>query len=172
MQDAKASSALKYAILALSARQRELSQKRNLASQDAESTRFYSTTLRLTWASSQSQLQHVIYTYIILKFFDMISVEPRGWRRYAEEIMPFPGGLSSQAFNEELMGAMFWFFARMGKFCLFYPVLSYALRSQKGLIFFKKTTCSVLIQASQSRLFGQSVRLVEGLLGRGYSRAL
>jgi hypothetical protein len=56
MQDAKASSALKYATLALSARQRELSQKRNLASQDAESTRFYSTTLRLTWAVSLLKL--------------------------------------------------------------------------------------------------------------------
>jgi hypothetical protein len=144
MQDAQASSALKPAILALSARQRGLSQMRNLASQDAESTRFYSTTLRLTWTSSQSQPQNVIYTYIILTFFDMISVEPRGWIRYAEEIMPFLGGLSSQAFSEELMGAMFWLFARMGKFCLFYPVLSYALRSQKGLIFFKKTTCSVV----------------------------
>ena len=140
MQHAKTSSVLKHAILALSARQRELSQKRNLASKHAESTSFYGTTLRLKWASSQSQPEHVIYTYIILMFFDMISVEPRQWRRHAEEIMPFLDGLSSQALNDELMGAMFWFFARMGKLCLFYPVLSYTLRRQKGFILFKKTT--------------------------------
>jgi hypothetical protein len=116
LQDAKTFTPLKYAVLALAARQQELPQSTGVQDFEANaSTAAYKLAQRLTWSSSQNENNCGVYTYSMLKIVDIVSAAPRAWRQHVQDSIPFLGSLCLQAFSGGLMATMFWSFARLGK---------------------------------------------------------
>ncbi|CAI7565513.1 unnamed protein product [Penicillium pancosmium] len=109
-QMAKTSPHLRYSILALSARQ--LEREQNEKSQ-SESLSLYQEAIHLLFPELESKSTPVIASCVILCVLEMLSCNPKEWRRHLDgcAYLIQAAGINGFSGNEEQ--ALFWCFARM-----------------------------------------------------------
>lgn len=107
---AKTSPHLRYSILALSARQ--LEREQNEKSQ-SESLSLYQEAIHLLFPELESKSTPVIASCVILCVLEMLSCNPKEWRRHLDgcAYLIQAAGINGFSGNEEQ--ALFWCFARM-----------------------------------------------------------
>jgi hypothetical protein len=127
-QLAQSSSALMYALLALSARQIERQgamsvQIRGLVAQSErqvqtsfDSLELYQEAIRLLTPLMQAHDPAVIPICVILCCLEMMSASAQDWRRHLEGCSALFDTFTVHGFSGGLMQAIFWCFARMGAF--------------------------------------------------------
>lgn len=107
---AKTHSHLKYAILALSARQIERKQQQ----QDFScSLALYSHAIHLLSPLLQTRTTAVLASCVVLCVLEMLSCSPKAWRRHLDGCAALIQSLGLNGACSGLEGALFWIFARM-----------------------------------------------------------
>lgn len=110
---ARHSSALLYAILALSARQME---RKGAEKESFESLELYQGAIRLLTPMLQGRGEQVIAICVILCCMEMMSASGQDWRRHLEGCAALFDALGVNGFSGGLLQAVFWCYARMGMF--------------------------------------------------------
>ncbi len=108
---AQTSSAVFYALLALSARQMERQAGITASSQD--SLEFYSEAISSLTPALNANEPYVIVTACILCALEMMSASPRDWRRHVEGCASLFAAFGVNGFSGGLLQAVFWCYARM-----------------------------------------------------------
>ncbi|KAL5001775.1 hypothetical protein BDV10DRAFT_203332 [Aspergillus recurvatus] len=109
-QMAKAAPHLRYSILALSARQME--RKQNEKSQ-SESLSLYQEAIHLLLPELESKSTPVIASCVILCVLEMLSCNPKEWRRHLDGCAYLIQAAEINGFSGKEEQALFWCFARM-----------------------------------------------------------
>ncbi|KAE8344722.1 hypothetical protein BDV24DRAFT_171292 [Aspergillus arachidicola] len=109
-QMAKSSPHLRYSILALSARQIE--RKQNQKSQ-SESLSLYQEAIHLLLPELESKTTPVIASCVILCVLEMLSCNPKEWRRHLDGCAYLIQAAEINGFSGKEEQALFWCFARM-----------------------------------------------------------
>lgn len=109
-QMAKSSPHLRYSILALSARQME--RKQNEKSQ-SESLSLYQEAIHLLLPELESKTTPVIASCVILCVLEMLSCNPKEWRRHLDGCAFLIQAAEINGFSGKEEQALFWCFARM-----------------------------------------------------------
>ncbi|EYE92302.1 uncharacterized protein EURHEDRAFT_517850 [Aspergillus ruber CBS 135680] len=109
-QMAKSSLHLRYSILALSARQME--RKQNEKSQ-SESLSLYQEAIHLLLPELESKTTPVIASCVILCVLEMLSCNPKEWRRHLDGCAFLIQAAEINGFSGKEEQALFWCFARM-----------------------------------------------------------
>ena len=108
---AKTAPHLRYSILALSARQ--LEREQNEKSQ-SESLSLYQEAIHLLFPELQSKSTPVIASCVILCVLEMLSCNPKEWRRHLDGCAYLIQAAGINGFSGHEEQALFWCFARMG----------------------------------------------------------
>lgn len=106
------SPALMYAILALSARQIERQEGKQAS---FDSLQLYQEAIRSSTPLLQSHDQMVIPVCVLLCCMEMMSASALDWRRHLEGCAALFDSFGVNGFSCDLLQAVFWCFARMGK---------------------------------------------------------
>ncbi|KAL4983388.1 fungal-specific transcription factor domain-containing protein [Aspergillus falconensis] len=109
-QMAKSAPHLRYSILALSARQME--RKQNEKSQ-SESLSLYQEAIHLLLPELESKSTPVIASCVILCVLEMLSCNPKEWRRHLDGCAYLIQAAEINGFSGKEEQALFWCFARM-----------------------------------------------------------
>lgn len=109
-QMAKSSPHLRFSILALSARQME--RKQNEKSQ-SESLSLYQEAIHLLLPELESKTTPVIASCVILCVLEMLSCNPKEWRRHLDGCAFLIQAAEINGFSGKEEQALFWCFARM-----------------------------------------------------------
>ncbi|KAL3476983.1 hypothetical protein BJX99DRAFT_270140 [Aspergillus californicus] len=109
-QMAKSAPHLRYSILALSARQME--RKQNEKSQ-SESLSLYQEAIHLLLPELESKTTPVIASCVILCVLEMLSCNPKEWRRHLDGCAYLIQAAEITGFSGKEEQALFWCFARM-----------------------------------------------------------
>ncbi|CAG7976238.1 unnamed protein product [Penicillium nalgiovense] len=109
-QMAKSSTHLRYSILALSARQLERQQNRKSQS---ESLYLYQEAIHLLLPELGSKTTPVIASCVILCVLEMLSCNPKEWRRHLDGCAYLIQAAGINGFSGKEEQALFWCFARM-----------------------------------------------------------
>ncbi|KAJ5863874.1 uncharacterized protein N7529_005790 [Penicillium soppii] len=109
-QMAKSSTHLRYSILALSARQLERQQTRKTQS---ESLSLYQEAIHLLLPELGSKSTPVIASCVILCVLEMLSCNPKEWRRHLDGCAYLIQAAGINGFSGKEEQALFWCFARM-----------------------------------------------------------
>ncbi|KAK5788895.1 hypothetical protein VI817_009853 [Penicillium citrinum] len=109
-QMAKTAPHLRYSILALSARQ--LEREQNEKSQ-SESLSLYQEAIHLLFPELQSKSTPVIASCVILCVLEMLSCNPKEWRRHLDGCAYLIQAAGINGFSGHEEQALFWCFARM-----------------------------------------------------------
>ncbi|OGM46516.1 Zn(II)2Cys6 transcription factor [Aspergillus bombycis] len=109
-QMAKSAPHLRYSILALSARQIE--RKQNQKSQ-SESLSLYQEAIHLLLPELESKTTPVIASCVILCVLEMLSCNPKEWRRHLDGCAYLIQAAEINGFSGKEEQALFWCFARM-----------------------------------------------------------
>ncbi|XHG01026.1 hypothetical protein AWENTII_004432 [Aspergillus wentii] len=109
-QMAKSSPHLRYSILALSARQIERSQNKKSQS---ESLSLYQEAIHLLLPELESKTTPVIASCVILCVLEMLSCNPKEWRRHLDGCAYLIQAAEINGFSGKEEQALFWCFARM-----------------------------------------------------------
>ncbi|PYI26684.1 Zn(II)2Cys6 transcription factor [Aspergillus indologenus CBS 114.80] len=109
-QMAKSAPHLRYSILALSARQMERKQNRKSQS---ESLSLYQEAIHLLLPELESKSTPVIASCVILCVLEMLSCNPKEWRRHLDGCAYLIQAAEINGFSGKEEQALFWCFARM-----------------------------------------------------------
>ncbi|OGE58391.1 hypothetical protein PENARI_c001G01096 [Penicillium arizonense] len=109
-QMAKTSAHLRYSILALSARQLERQQN---AKSQSESLSLYQEAIHLLLPELGSKTTPVIASCVILCVLEMLSCNPKEWRRHLDGCAYLIQAAGINGFSGKEEQALFWCFARM-----------------------------------------------------------
>lgn len=107
---AKAHSHLKYAILALSARQMERYEKK---ADYSSSLALYAHAIHLLSPQLQRRTTAVLASCVVLAVLEMLSCSPKAWRRHLDGCAALIQALGLSGSSGGLEQALFWTFARM-----------------------------------------------------------
>lgn len=105
--------ALRYAILAISARQME---RKNGTRDSFDSLELYQESIRLLSPLLQVQDANVIATCVLLCCLEMMSARGQDWQRHLEGCAALFNAFEIHGFSSGLLQAVFWCYARMGEF--------------------------------------------------------
>lgn len=108
---AQSSTAVLYALLALSARQAE--RRGTMEESTMDSLSLYSQAISSLSSSLSSRQPDVAVTACILCVLEMMSVSPHNWRRHAEGCATLFQAMQIHGFSGGLLQAIFWCYARM-----------------------------------------------------------
>ncbi|KAE8150909.1 hypothetical protein BDV25DRAFT_139345 [Aspergillus avenaceus] len=109
-QMAKSAPHLRYSILALSARQMERQQN---AKSQSESLSLYQEAIHLLLPELESKTTPVIASCVILCVLEMLSCNPKEWRRHLDGCAYLIQAAEINGFSGKEEQALFWCFARM-----------------------------------------------------------
>jgi hypothetical protein len=107
---AQKSPALLYGMLALSARQAE--RQRSIGS-SSDSLQLYQESISLLSPILEAKDPNVLVTVCILCCLEMMSVNPRDWRRHIEGCAALFDSFAVHGFSGGVLQAVFWCYARM-----------------------------------------------------------
>jgi hypothetical protein len=111
---ARSSPPLLHAILALSARHLEQLEGKQGS---YESLELYQEAIRLLTPLLQTRDPEAITVCVILCVLEMMSASGEDWRKHLEGSGALLDAFEVTGFNGGLLQAVFWCYARMGKFC-------------------------------------------------------
>lgn len=109
---AKESPPLLYAILAIGARQLERKEK---TQSSFDSLELYQEAIRLLTPLLQARDTHVIAACVVLCCLEMFSASAQDWRRHLEGCAAVFDAFGVNGFSGDILQAVFWCYARMGK---------------------------------------------------------
>jgi hypothetical protein len=109
---AKDSPPLFYAILAIGARQLERKEK---TQSSFDSLELYQEAIRLLAPLLSARDTHVIAACVILCCLEMFSASAQDWRHHLEGCAAVFAAFGVDGFSEDLLSAVFWCYARMGR---------------------------------------------------------
>lgn len=104
--------ALRYAILAISARQME---RKNGTRDSFDSLELYQESIRLLSPLLQVRDANVIATCVLLCCLEMMSARGQDWQRHLEGCAALFNAFEIHGFSSGLLQAVFWCYARMGE---------------------------------------------------------
>jgi hypothetical protein len=114
---ARTSESLTYAILAISARQMELAKK---LQGDHDSLQLYQNAIRSLTQQLQERDSNTMATCVILCCLEMMSAAPKNWRKHLDGCAALFDSYGINGLSSGLPQAVFWCYARMGKFSYFF----------------------------------------------------
>ena len=109
---AKESPPLMYAILAIGARQLE---RREKIQSSFDSLELYQEAIRLPTPLLHARDTHVISACVVLCCLEMFSASAQDWRRHLEGCAAVFDAFGVNGFSGDVLQAVFWCYARMGK---------------------------------------------------------
>jgi hypothetical protein len=109
---AKESPPLMYAILAIGARQLERKEK---TQSSFDSLELYQEAIRLLTPLISTRDTHVIAACVILCCLEMFSASAQDWRHHLEGCAAVFEAFGINGFSDDILQAIFWCYARMGK---------------------------------------------------------
>lgn len=110
---AKESPPLLYALLAIGARQLERKEKTRSS---FDSLELYQEAIRLLAPLLSARDTHVIAACVILCCLEMFSASAQDWRHHLEGCAAVFEAFGVNGFSNDILQAVFWCYARMGKF--------------------------------------------------------
>ena len=136
---AQSSTPLVYAMLAISARQMERQKKK---SGYHDSLQLYQEAIRSLTPNLLARDPNIMATCVILCVLEMMSASPWNWRKHLDGCAALLSSHSIHGFSGGLLQAVFWCYARMGKWLGLFRLLYFELTQNSDL-------CAAIISAGE-----------------------